>query len=193
MSQTTDPSKATTKPTMSHAIPFAKNHLGIGAVVAAILAVLNGHLSVVVPPWVPWIVVGLLVLGWIIHTIVADHALIHGAMANAQTEASAHSVVAWIKDLADVLPQFIDFMDALGTHNRSRAPGGEAAAPASDKTPRPAGPSGIVGAIEHAAEDVAHVVEDLTGKHPATVQSSAPTTPADSSSLTGPATTSAQG
>lgn len=198
MAQTTDPTKATTKPTMSHAIPFVKNHLGIGALVAAIIALINSKLSVVAPPWVLWVVVGALVLGWIVHVIVTDHVTIEGAMHAAlhaaQNEAAKATADA-IKEMGNTgLPAIADAIIALV--HKPKDQGGQASS-TGDPSPKSSGPSGLVGEVGHVAEtiatDVAHVVEDLTGKHPATVQSSAPTTPADSSSPTAPATTSAQG
>ena len=134
MAQTTDPTpKTAAKATMSHAIPFAKNHLGVGAVVAAVIALVNSKLAVVAPPWLLWAVVGLLVVGWIVHTIATDHVLIKGAMISAANESVGHGITSWLGDLAEHLPGIIALFRALEA--AKRGPAGASAQPGSDPTP----------------------------------------------------------
>lgn len=121
---TPKPKKA---PTLSHAIPFHKNALGIGAVVSAVLAIANSKLALVSPPWLLWGVVGLLVAGWIWHTVAVDQAFAHGAVAN------SFDPFAWLPGFLSVIPDILRIME-----HRGFTPPVPTTTPAADATPAPA-------------------------------------------------------
>ncbi len=96
----------------AHALPFGKNQLGIGALISALLALVNSQAALVTPPWILWAVAGLLVVGWIVHVIVVDHASIAGSM---EVHARAADPAGRIfSDLAAVIPEVVAFLDKMG-------------------------------------------------------------------------------
>ena len=93
----------------AHTMSFAKNQLGIGSLIAALLALVNSQAALVTPPWILWVVAGLLVLGWIVHVIVVDHASIAGSM---RVHARAADPAGHIfSDLASALPDIVAFLE----------------------------------------------------------------------------------
>jgi hypothetical protein len=112
-------------PTLSHAIPFHKNALAVGSVVSAVMAIANSKLALVSPPWLLWGVVGLLVAGWIWHTVAVDRTFAHGAISN------SFDPFAWLPDLLKAAPDIVKFLEhAKAAHAPTPAP-----TPAADAKP----------------------------------------------------------
>lgn len=123
--------KPAKSPTLSHAIPFTKNALGIGAVVSAVVAIANSKLALVSPPWLLWGVVALLVAGWIWHTVAVDQAFAHGAVAN------SFDPFAWLPGLLSSIPDIVKLLEHANAAKQTTTP---PAASAAESGPTEAAP-----------------------------------------------------